>query len=44
MDTNKFLDLCKKEVVNYFNKNVDNTDKKQITKEDVFVVWLCKTL
>lgn len=44
MDTSKFLELCKKEVADYFNKNVDKTDKKQITKDDVYIVWCCKTL
>lgn len=31
-------------VVDYFNKNVDVTDGKQITLDDVFVVWFSKTL
>lgn len=44
MDSKKFLELCKNTVVEYFNKNVDSTDKKKITKDDVFVVWACKTL
>ena len=44
MDTSKFLDLCKKEIVKYTNNHLDKTDKKQITEEDVFVVWNCKTL
>lgn len=44
MDTSKFLELCKKEVVKYTNCHLDKTDKKQITKDDVFVVWSVKTL
>ena len=44
MGNDKFLNLCKEIVVNYFNSNVDKTDHKRITKEDVFVVWSCKTL
>lgn len=31
-------------VVDYFNKHVDVTDDKQITIDDVFVVWFSKTL
>ena len=31
-------------VVDYFNKHVDVTDSKQITLDDVFVVWFSKTL
>lgn len=44
MGNDKFLKICKGIVVDYFNKNADKTDKKQITEEDVFVVWSCKTL
>lgn len=29
MDTSKFLDLCKKEIVKYTNNHLDKTDKKQ---------------
>ena len=35
---------CKQKVVEYFNSRADKTDKKQITEEDVFIVWSCKTL
>ncbi|WP_301092421.1 DUF6275 family protein [Thomasclavelia cocleata] len=44
MDTSKFLDLCKKEIVKYTNNHLDKTDKKEIKENDVFVVWNCKTL
>ena len=44
MPNDKFLDLCKKIVVDYFNSRVDKTDQKKITEDDVFVVWSCKTL
>lgn len=44
MGNERFLDLCKGIVVDYFNSNVDKTDNKQITKKDVFVVWSCKAL
>ena len=40
----KFIKLCIDEVVKYTNEHLDKTDKKQITKDDVFVVWSCKTL
>ena len=39
-----FLKLCKEIVVNYFNSHVEKTDNMQITEEDVFIVWSCKTL
>ena len=44
MNTDKFLDLCKAEVVKYTNDHLDETDKKEITEDDVFMVWCCKTL
>ena len=44
MDSEKFIQLCKEEVVKYTNEHLDKTDKKEITKDDVFVVWLSKTL
>ena len=44
MGNDKFLELCKEKVVEYFNTRSDKTDKAQISKEDVFVVWSCITL
>lgn len=44
MDNKKFIDLCIQTVVDYFNNRSDKTDKFEITKENVFVVWSCKTL
>ena len=44
MSNDKFLDLCKQIVVDCFNTHADKTDKKKISKDDVFVVWSCKTL
>ena len=44
MSNNEFQKLCKKVIVDYFNSRVEKTDNKQITEEDVFIVWLCKTL
>jgi len=35
---------AKQIVMDYFNAKVDVTDKKQITLNDVYVVWFCKTL
>ena len=31
-------------VVDYLNSNADVTEGKQITNDDVYVVWFCKTL
>lgn len=40
----KFSKLCKKLVVDYTNSHLDETDNKQITEDDVYIVWMCKTL
>ena len=44
MNEKEFLDFCKEQVANYTNEHLDKTDNKQITKDDVFMVWCCKTL
>lgn len=44
MNEKEFLEWCKKEVCNYTNNHLDKTDKKEITTDDVFMVWGCKTL
>ena len=44
MTVKKFIDFCKEQVANYTNEHLDKTDNKQITKDDVFMVWCCKTL
>lgn len=44
MGGDKFQKLCKEIVVKYFNDHADKTDNKQITEDDVFIVWSCKTL
>jgi len=45
MTSDKFLELCRDEVVRYFNKNKDCTDENaNISFNDTFVVWYCKTL
>lgn len=44
MTDKKFIALCKKVVCDYANFALDKTDGKQITENDVYIVWLCKTL
>lgn len=44
MDNKKFEEICKEVVKNYTNEHLDKTDNKQISTEDVFAVWICKTL
>ena len=44
MNEKEFSKFCKNQVVNYTNEHLDKTDNKVVTEDDVFVVWLCKTL
>lgn len=45
MGNKEFMQIAVKAVVNYFNDQCDSTDKNgKITEEDVFIVWMCKTL
>lgn len=40
MDNGKFIEICKNEVVKYTSDHLD----KQISSDDVYVVWLTKAL
>lgn len=44
MGNDEFLKLCKKIVMNYTNEHLDKSDNVQITEDNVFIVWICKTL
>ncbi len=44
MKNNDFENLCKRIVVDYFNLHVEKTDNKTISEDDVYIVWICKTL
>ena len=44
MNEKEFVALVKKTVADYVNQNLDKTDGKKITQDDVFIVWMCKTL
>lgn len=44
MDNKKFIELCIEKVKEYTNEHLDKSDNAQITEEDVYVVWSCKTL
>lgn len=44
MDSEKFISKCKELVASYTNNHLDKSDKKEITANDVYVVWNCKTL
>lgn len=44
MSNDKFLKLCKKIVKEYANEHLDKSDNVQVSEDNVFVVWSCKTL
>ncbi|MCC8047316.1 MAG: DUF6275 family protein [Clostridiales bacterium] len=45
MSDKKFMEIAIKAVVDYFNSQADVTDKNgKITEDNVFIVWMCKTL
>lgn len=44
MTNQEFINLCKEKVRDYTNAHLDKTDGEQITVDNVFVVWSCKTL
>jgi hypothetical protein len=45
MENEAFCKMAIREVVRYFNAQCDSTDKNgRISENDVFIVWLCKTL
>lgn len=44
MTENEFRSMAIKAVVDYANKHIDKTDNKEITAEDVYVVWQVKVL
>lgn len=44
IDVDAMTKKAKDLVVNYVNEKLDKTDNKQITKDDVYVVWFSKTL
>ena len=44
MNEKEFVALVKKTVAEYANDHLDKSDGKRITEDDVFIVWMCKTL
>ena len=38
------MESAKQIVVDYFNNRVDKTDKVRLNRDNVYIVWFCKTL
>lgn len=44
MRNDQFAAKCKEAVRDYFNNRADKTDNVLLSVDDVYIVWLCKTL
>ena len=44
MGNERFKKLCKSAVVRYVNEKLLGEDEAYISREDVYIVWLCKVL
>ena len=44
MTNKQFIEFAINSVVDYFNDHKEKTDQFVMTSDDVFIVWLCKTL
>lgn len=44
MNEKEFVGLVKGTITDYVNNHLDKSDGKFITPDDVFIVWMCKTL
>ena len=44
MNEKDFVKLCKETVKDYANAHLDKSDGVKITTDEVFIVWMCKTL
>ena len=44
MTNQEFIKIAVNAVVDYFNSKKEKTDQYVMTEDDVYIVWLCKTL
>ena len=44
MESDKFIGICKSVVAGYTAKGLDKTDNVEFSTDNVYVVWLSKTL
>ena len=44
LGSSRFLEKAKELVIDYFNREVEKTDKSSIKMDDVYVVWHCSLL
>lgn len=44
METYEFEKICKNAIINYYRENGEITDHIELSIQDIYVVWMCKTL
>ena len=45
MNTEEFVDICKREIKDYYNEELlDKSDNVSMETDNIFTVWNCKTL
>ena len=44
LNTYEFEKVCKNAIINYYKENSEITDNVELNIQNVYVVWLCKTL
>lgn len=44
MTNDRFMKTAKSVVADYTNQHMDKTNTQEIKLEDVYIVWMCKTL
>lgn len=44
MNEKDFRQLCVKTILEYVNSHIDKTKRAELKEEDIYFVWLCKTL
>ena len=44
MEEKRFVKMCKFFVLSYVRNHLDSTDDVTISTDDIYIVWMCKTL
>ena len=44
MNEKDFVRLCKGIIFEYVTNSLDKTDNVRFTEDDIYIVWMCKTL
>lgn len=44
METYEFEKICKNAIIKYYKENGEITDNIELSIQNIYVVWMCKTL